>query len=117
MQINYSNEISQSDLSGISDNIRNSINAVMGAFSGVIAIVLIVLAIFYFVKLSTVANRPELRARYLNSIKWVAITFVAVLIIWGLSNIAITLMQTKLANQSISSSSSQLTNILMKLMK
>ncbi|PAF55120.1 Mbov_0395 family pilin-like conjugal transfer protein [Mycoplasmopsis agassizii] len=96
--------LARGDLKLFGDHIKTTVNAVLGAFSGAIAIALIVLVIFYFVKLAANANNVERRARYMNSIKWVGISFVAVLIIWGVSSIAINLMEAKLTTTPSTSS-------------
>ncbi|MDZ7293339.1 Mbov_0395 family pilin-like conjugal transfer protein [Mycoplasmopsis pulmonis] len=77
------------NLQSAARQISTTINGVFGAFSGLIGLALIIMAIYYFVKLSTKADNPEEKRKYLNAIRWVGLSFIAILVIWAISGFVV----------------------------
>ncbi|PAF55368.1 Mbov_0395 family pilin-like conjugal transfer protein [Mycoplasmopsis agassizii] len=59
-----------------------------GAVAGLVAVVLIVAGIYYGVMLGT-STDAEKRQKWIKNIKWLLVSFVAILIIWGLASLII----------------------------
>lgn len=92
LNANPGSENIKSNLESIANTVQQYINIILGAFAGILTIVIIIITAISFFKAGKTDNE-EVRQTQIKRIKWVGIFLIAVIILWALSPLLMTMIR------------------------
>ncbi|AIA29475.1 hypothetical protein MCAL160_0539 [Mycoplasmopsis californica HAZ160_1] len=81
------------NLQAIADKVQFYLNITLGAFAGLLTLIVICVAAYSFWAAGKTSNEEE-RKTQLKRLKWLGIFLIAIVVLWGITPIITTIMKT-----------------------